>query len=66
VIRVSDHANGIWHVRNLHLCKGLTTRELNELEPLLDRRDYRRGDVIFRTGESADSLRRRTRRGEHV
>jgi CRP/FNR family cyclic AMP-dependent transcriptional regulator len=53
---VSDHANGIWYLRNLHLFKGLTARELNELEPLLDRRDYRRSDVIFQMGERGDSL----------
>ncbi len=53
---MSDHANGIWYVRNLHLFKGLTPRELNELERLLDRREYRRGDVIFQMGERADSL----------
>ncbi len=53
---MSDHANGIWYLRNLHLFKGLTARELNELEPLLDRRDYHLGDVIFHMGESADRL----------
>ncbi len=53
---MSDHANGIWYVRNLHLFKGLTARELNELERLLDRREYRRGNAIFQMGERADSL----------
>ncbi len=53
---MSSHANGIWDLGNLHLFKGLTSRELNELESLLDRREYRRGDVIFQMGENADRL----------
>ncbi len=53
---MSFHGNGIWYLRDLHLFKGLTARELDELKPLVDRRDYRRGDVIFQMGESTDRL----------
>jgi CRP/FNR family transcriptional regulator len=53
---VSYHGNGIWYLRNLHLFKGLTARELDGLKPLVDRRDYRHGDVIFQMGESTDRL----------
>ncbi len=48
--------DAIWNLRNVHLFKGLATRELRELAPLLQTHDYHRGQVIFHMGEKADRL----------
>lgn len=46
----------IWNLRNVHLFKNLTPKELRDLAPLLDVHHHRRGDFIFHTGEKADRL----------
>ncbi len=48
--------DAIWNLRNVHLFKGLATRELRELAPLLQTHDYHRGQFIFHMGEKADRL----------
>ncbi len=46
----------IGNLRNVHLFKDLTPKELRDLAPLLDVHHYRRGEFIFHAGEKADRL----------
>ncbi len=53
---MSYQEDAIWSIRNLRLFQGLSRDELRELSPFLNTRQYRRGELIFRTNDQADRL----------